>query len=126
MPAEDRGPLLIRRRPPPSADGLPAIHRYWRRGQIRSKLARDGVNDVNDFYLGYLLEVCRRYPHRTNAILSIGTAGHDLDLELARRAREAGVENFNIHRLSESASTLREDQTHAAEPRPNGSAMMFG
>ncbi len=120
VPAEAPRPLLTPRRPTPSVDDQPAIHRYWRRGQIRSKLSRDGVNDVDDFYLGYLLEVCRRYPHRTNAILSIGTAGHDLDVELARRAREAGAENFNIHCLSEPDPTPREDPTNAAGPQLAG------
>jgi SAM-dependent methyltransferase len=73
------------------------IQTYWREKQIRSKLAWEGVGDVEDFFLHHLLAICRDQPERTHRMASLGAGGWQLEASLVHRALEAGVRNFQVH-----------------------------
>ena len=79
-------------------------------------MLESGIASADDFFLSYLIDICRGNPGRTNRVVSIGTGSHDLEVVLARRALDAGVRNFNIHCLSDTSSTLSSDRAFAAEP----------
>jgi len=99
-----------------AAADLPAIHHYWRRRQIESKLAMPGIASTDDFFLQYLLDACRGDPERTHRIVSLGTGSRDLEVVLAQRAVRAGVRNFNLQCLSPAPSHLSRPEAIRAEP----------
>src|SRR5436305_9217092 len=73
---------------------LPDIFHYWSGKYVLPKLRVLGFDSLAGFFVHYISESCSRRKGDTSKIASLGSGNSDLEVELAKRLRGLGANNF--------------------------------
>lgn len=88
---------------------LPPIFHYWSNKYLRPILLEQGYESPDDFFLKEIASRARSGPV---SILSIASGRSELEITIAQRLREAGLQNFRFHCVD-----LNEDMLNTAMGR---------
>lgn len=73
---------------------LPSIYYYYENNFLKPKWQIFGFNNVNEFYIKYILHICKQYNYNNCEILSIGAGNCDTEIELAKLLIGEETTNF--------------------------------
>jgi SAM-dependent methyltransferase len=94
---------------------LPAIYGYWAVKFCLPLFEELGYSSLEGFYDDHVAEVCeRRAPERAR-LVSLGAGNGDIELEIARRLRERGIENLELVLMELNQTMLARAHAEAAE-----------
>src|ERR1700688_3183829 len=85
---------------------LPDIFHYWSGKYLLPKLRALGFDSLLGFFIHYISESCNRRKGDISKIVSLGAGNSDFQVDLARRLREAGTNNFHFVCLEMNGSML--------------------
>jgi SAM-dependent methyltransferase len=94
---------------------LPPIFHYWSNKHIRPVLNANGFEDVDDFFLKYLLRTLRSDASTPRRFASVGSGNCDLEVRLAKRLCDSSFNNFSIVCVDFNAETLKRGEALARE-----------
>lgn len=92
---------------------LPDIFHYWSNKYLVPMLAPCGFTNPWDFFFKFALEKCGEKPDRCCSIVSIGAGNCDVEIELAERLIEHGVDNFRIDCIEINGNMLERARLRA-------------
>ena len=75
---------------------LPAIYHWWSQRFLADKMKACEIEGVDEFFLGPIATACRRSDGARVEVVSLGAGNCDLEVRLARRLRDQGLEGFRI------------------------------
>ncbi len=92
---------------------LPPIFHYWSHKYIHPVLVEQGVDDIDGFFLKYLLLTLSNEATRHRRFASIGAGNCDLEVRLATAIRQRGFSNFSMICIDFNADALERGKTLA-------------
>ena len=93
---------------------LPDIFHYWSGKYLFPKLRALGFDSLAGFFVHYISESCNRRKADISKIVSLGAGNSDFEVDLARRLRGSGTNNFHFVCLEMNGSMLERGKTLAA------------
>ena len=92
---------------------LPDIYHNWSGKYVLPKLRALGFDSLVGFFLHYISESCKRRKGDVSRIVSLGSGNSDFEVDLARRLRESGTNNFHFVCLEMNGTMLERGKTLA-------------
>jgi len=80
----------------PVVHDLPPIYEYWAAKFLVPMFAPFGITDTEQFFFLYTQKFHEHFPHSSMRIASVGCGNCDLEVRLARRLVDAGIDDFTI------------------------------
>jgi SAM-dependent methyltransferase len=93
---------------------LPDIFHYWSGKYLLPKLRALGFDSLAGFFVHYISESCTRRNGGISKVVSLGSGNSDFEIDLARRLRESGTNNFHFVCLEMNGSMLERGKILAA------------
>jgi ubiquinone/menaquinone biosynthesis C-methylase UbiE len=93
---------------------LPDIFHYWSEKYVRPKLRTLGFDSMAEFFIRYISQSCNRRKEDISKIVSLGSGNSDFEVDLARRLRKLGTDNFHFTCLEMNGPMLERGKTLAA------------
>lgn len=94
---------------------LPDIFHYWSNKYLVPKLRTFGFNNVNEFYVKYIVSQCKKNKNSTNYVVSIGSGNCDMEVDLVLKILGNKVSNFRLECLDINPDMLMRGKELARE-----------
>ncbi len=94
---------------------LPDIFHYWSNRYLVPKFQPFGYSNPQEFFCLYITRICTTCRPQTALVLSVGSGNCDVEVDIAQRLCEAGVENFVIECLDLNDTMLERGRLLANE-----------
>src|SRR5947207_5034587 len=94
---------------------LPDVFHYWSGKYLLPKLQALGFDSLPTFFVRYISNSCRRRKADTSRIASLGSGNSDFEVDLARRLRESGTNNFHFVCIEMNGPMLERGKVLEAE-----------
>lgn len=75
---------------------LPAIYHYWSERYVSPLLTEVGLTGLDGFWDRDVAAVCARRHPRPGRLVSLGAGNGDIELNIARRLRQHGIDNLEL------------------------------
>jgi len=94
---------------------LPEIYSYWANRYLLPKFEEFGYKNAQEFICLYITRTCKQLYPQMSSVVSLGSRNCELDVDIAMRLQQAGVENYVIECLDLNETTLERGRALAKE-----------
>jgi SAM-dependent methyltransferase len=94
---------------------LPEIYHYWSNRYVGPLLAEVGLSSLDGFWEREIAWVCARRGSERARLVSLGAGNGDIEINLATRLRDAGVDNLELTLVELNSTMLDRALTLADE-----------